>query len=36
MKTLFLPIGIYLLVVNLWGFIQMLIDKKKQSGITGA
>ncbi|MBR2186058.1 MAG: DUF1294 domain-containing protein [Lachnospiraceae bacterium] len=29
MKTLFLPIGIYLLVVNLWGFIQMLIDKKK-------
>ena len=29
MKTLFLPIGIYLAVVNLWGFIQMFIDKKK-------
>ncbi len=29
MKTLFIPIGAYLLIVNLWGFLQMLIDKKK-------
>ncbi len=29
MKKLLLPVGIYLLVVNLWGFIQMFIDKKK-------
>ena len=29
MKTFLTPIGAYLLIVNLWGFLQMFIDKKK-------
>ncbi len=29
MKTVFLSVGAYFLIVNLWGFVQMFIDKKK-------
>ena len=29
MKTILTASGIYLLIVNLWGFIQMFIDKRR-------
>ncbi len=29
LKTMMTVIGSYLLIVNLWGFVQMFIDKKK-------
>ncbi len=29
MKTLFIIVGAYFLIVNLWGFAQMFIDKRK-------
>ena len=29
MKNAFLIVGAYFLIVNLWGFLQMYIDKKK-------
>ncbi len=29
MKTMLITIGAYLLVVNLWGFVQMYMDKRR-------